>query len=106
MGEALQATAKRFKVSVLVAARRAVNLELIRPSEFRGFYEHHTGALKPSSVGGNFWNNQNTRIGRRFGSAVYRAVVAGRLSYREAYALTGLRGDTFDSFLRRMEAVP
>ena len=104
--EALQAVAKRFKVSVLVAARRAVNLELIRPSEFRGFYERHTGALKPSSGGGNFWNNQNTRIGRRFGSAVYRAVVAGRLTYREAYALTGLRGDTFDRFLRRMEAAP
>ncbi len=101
--EALQAAARRFKVSVLVAARRAVNLELIRPSEFRRFYERHTGALKPSSGGGNFWNNQNTRIGRRFGSAVYRAVSAGRLTYREAYSLTGLRGDTFDNFLRRMK---
>ena len=104
--EALQAAARRFKVSVLVAARRAVHLKLIRPSEFRGFYERHTGALQPSSGGGNFWNNQNTRIGRRFGSAVYRAVVAGRLTYREAYALTGLRGDTFDRFLRRTEAAP
>ena len=101
--EALQAAARRLKVSVLVAARRAVNLELIRPSEFRGFYERHTGALKPSSGGGNFWNNQNTRIGRRFGSAVYRAVLAGRRTYREAYSLTGLRGDTFDKFLRRMK---
>ena len=70
------------------------------------FDERHTGALQPSSGGGNFWNNQNTRIGRRFGSAVYRAVVAGRLTYREAYALTGLRGDTFDRFLRRMESAP
>ena len=104
--ESLQAVARRFKVSVLVAARRAVHLALIRPSEFRLFYERHTGALTSSSGGGNFWNNQNTRIGRRFGSAVYRAVVAGRLTYREAYALTGLRGDTFNKFLRRMEAAP
>ncbi len=104
--EALQAAARRFKVSIVVAARRAVHLGLIRPSEFRRFYERHTGAMKPSSGGGDFWNNQNTRIGRRFGSAVYRAVVAGRLTYREAYALTGLRGDTFDKLLRRMEAAP
>ena len=104
--ESLQTVARRFKVSVLVAARRAVHLALIRPSEFRLFYERHTGALTSSSGGGNFWNNQNTRIGRRFGSAIHRAVVAGRLTYREAYALTGLRGDTFNKFLRRMEAAP
>ena len=95
-----------MKVSVLVAARRAVHLDLIRPSEFRRFYEWHTTSATPSSEGGNFWNNQNTRIGRRFGSAVRRAVVGGRLTYREAYALTGLRGDTFDEWLRRMEAIP
>ncbi len=104
--EALRAAAKRFKVSVLVTARRAVNLKLIRPSEFRGFYRRHTGPLRPSSGGGNFWSNQNHRIGRRFGSAVHRAVLAGRLTYREAYALTGLRGDSFDTFLRRMAVGP
>ena len=103
--EALRVAARHFKVSAVVVARRAVHLNLIRPSEFRRFYERHTGALKPSAGGGNFWNNQNTRIGRRFGSAVYRAVVAGRLTYREAYALTELRGDTFEEFLRRMEAL-
>lgn len=101
--EALEAVARSFKVSVLVAARRAVHLGLIQPGEFRSFYERHTAALTPPSGGGNFWNNQNTRIGRRFGSAVCRAVVAGRLTYREAYALTGLKGDTFQKFIRRMD---
>lgn len=102
---ALQLAARHFKVSALVAARRAVQLRLIRSDEFRRFYERHTGARQPSSEGGNFWNNQNTRIGNRFGSAVCRAVVAGRLTYRQAYALTGLRGDTFAEFLRRMDMI-
>lgn len=102
--ESLQSAAGRFKVSVLVAARRAVHLELIRPSEFRLFHERHTAPLPPSPGGGNFWNSQNTRIGRSFGSAIHRSVVAGRLTYREACTLTGLRGDTFEEFLRRVEA--
>lgn len=101
--EALEAVARRFKVSVLVAARRAVHLNLISPTEFRRFYDRHTGGVKlPRSGGGSFWNNQNFRIGHRFGSAVCRAVLAGRLSYREAYGLTGLWGDTFEKLVARM----
>ncbi len=101
--EALRAAAKRFKVSALVAARRAVHLNLISPAEFRRFYDHHAVGQQPETRGGNFWNNQNVRIGPRFGSAVCRAVLAGRLTYREAYGLTGLWGDTFQKFVDRME---
>ena len=66
----------------------------------------HTGAQQPSSGGRDFWNNRNTRIGRRFGSAVRRAVVTGRLTSREAYGLTGLRGNTLDEWPKGGEAVP
>lgn len=101
--EALEAVARRFKVSVLVAAHRAVHLNLISPAEFRRFYDRHTGNMQlPRSGGGSFWQNQNFRIGHWFGSAVCRAVVAGRLTYREAYGLTGLWGDTFETFVARM----
>lgn len=98
--------ARRFKVSTIVAARRALDLELINHSAFVEFYrawrddERHQAQRKQG--GGSFWNNQNVRIGKRFGSAVVRAVHEGRLLYRDAYSLTGLKGKTFDTFSRQL----
>ena len=106
IANSLQAVARRFKVSVLVAAWRTWHLHLIGWDEFRGFYDAYRqeATRRPDeTTGGNFWNSQNVRIGRRFGSAVRRAVKEGRLSYREAYALTGLRGDAFDTYARSLE---
>lgn len=100
------ALARRFKVSTIVAARRALDLDLITRKSFLQFYgawqqgERH----KEQREGGSFWNNQNVRIGHRFGAAVVRAVREERLLYRDAYALTGLRGKTFDAFMQRLGA--
>ena len=108
VGEAIQAVARRFRVSVLVAARRALDLRLIVRSDFRNFYDGYGEQAirrREEPAGGNFWNSQNVRIGRRFGAAVSRAVKEGRLSYREAYSLTGLRGDTFDVFMRSLDSM-
>lgn len=103
--DSLQAVARRFRVSVLVAAWRTVHLDLIGWGEFRRFYEAYRleARSRRLATGGNFWNNQDIRIGRRFGSAVRRAVLEGRLSYREAYSLTGLRGKSFDTFIGSIE---
>lgn len=106
IADSLQAVARRFKVSVLVAAHRALRLRLIDRDDFAQFYDGYQqqAARRPDETsGGNFWNSQNVRIGRRFGAAVSRAVKEGRLSYREAYSLTGLRGDTFDTFVRSLD---
>lgn len=95
-----QQTARHFKVSRVVAARRALDLELINRESFFGYYGQHKaqGARStPNSEGGNFWNTQRWRIGIRFAGAVVRAVAAGRLSHREAYALTDLQGETFEN---------
>ncbi len=108
VGEAIQAVARRFRVSVLVAARRALDLGLIGRRDFRSFYHGYGEQAirrREETAGGNFWNSQNVRIGRRFGAAVSRAVKEGRLSYREAYSLTGLRGDTFDVFMRSLDSM-
>lgn len=97
------AVARHFKVSQLVAARRAQDVELISRNEFLDFYERFRAGerRRDRSNGGNFWNTQNTRIGRRFEEAIVRAVREDRLLYREAYALTGLKGETFERLVAR-----
>ncbi|HXF07906.1 MAG TPA: XRE family transcriptional regulator [Candidatus Acidoferrales bacterium] len=105
-----QFLARRFRVSSIVAARRALDLALIDRSAFFAFYRawqtHERRVRQRGEGGGSFWNNQNVRIGRRFGAAVVRAVKEGRLLYRDAYALTGLKGATFDQFARQMGRDP
>ena len=104
-GVPFESIAHRFKVSAIVAARRALDLELIDFDTFYAFYEDHKqqgGAVQPTIDGGNFWNTQRWRIGPRFAAAVARAVKEGRLLYREAYNLTGLKGRTFEDMPERM----
>ncbi len=98
--------ARRFKVSSLVAARRALDISLIDRDGFFDFYnayrEDERRRRLRNEAGGDFWNNQNVRIGHRFGAAVVRAVKEGRLLFRDAYLLTGLKGKTFDHFVEAM----
>jgi Zn-dependent peptidase ImmA (M78 family) len=99
--EHYQYLARRFKVSPLVAARRALDLQFATRDEFFAFYRDYLDddrRKRGESKGGHFWNTQNVRVGSRFGAAVVRAAKEGRLLYREAYRLTGLRGKTFDKF--------
>lgn len=96
--------ARRFKVSELVGARRALDLNLIAKDEFFAFYndylvDERRKATKQGDGGGNFYNNQDMQVGRRFAFAVARAAREGKLSYKEAYRLTGLYGWTFEKYI-------
>jgi len=98
--------AHRFKVSPIVAARRAWDLRLISREHFFTFYKEYTAQErhKKSSKkgGGDFYNNQNARVGTRFASEVIRAAKEGRIQYREAYSLTGLYGNTFKNYIQHL----
>ena len=99
-----QQTARHFKVSWIVIARRALDLGKIDRDEFFDFYHGNKtqGNRSRQTTGGDFWKTQRWRIGLRFAETVVRAVRAGRLPYREAYALTGLNGDTFANMPEKM----
>ncbi|MCY4519945.1 MAG: XRE family transcriptional regulator [Caldilineaceae bacterium] len=100
-----EALARTFKVSPVVAARRALDLNLVDRSTFLSFYDayvnrEHKGGQKVG--GGDFYNNQNTRVGKLFALQVLRAAMEGRIGFKEAYDLTGLRGGTFQEYARRL----
>ena len=61
------------------------------------------GGTEPS--GGDFYNNQNTRIGELFATQVLRAAMEGRIGFKEAYDLTGLQGGTFQKYAGRLAQV-
>ena len=105
-GDPLQTIARHFKVSEIVAARRAFDLELIDRDAFVDFYRDQQqlkGSGQSAGKGGNFWNIQRWRIGSRFAGAVVRATMEERLPYLEAYSLTGLSGKSFDRLADEMD---
>lgn len=105
--EPFQAIARHFKVSALVAARRTLDLGLIRRAEFLEFYadyqedERRTAARR--SEGGDFYATQNGRVGRRFAHAIGQAVREEKLLYFEAYRLTGLYGRAFERYVGSLD---
>ena len=98
--------ARRFKVSPVVVGRRAMDLGMVERSAFFGFYDDYTQRERRQGLtatgGGDFYNNQNTRVGRLFASHVIRAAKEGRIGFKEAYDLTGLNGGTFQRYARKL----
>jgi Zn-dependent peptidase ImmA (M78 family) len=97
-----QPLARQFKVSALVAARRALDERLINWNEFMAFYRSQ-GQRAKKKLGGDFFKTQNNRVGVRFAMAVDRATREGSLLYRDAYSLTGLTSDTFKKYLGKIQ---
>jgi len=101
---------RRFKVSSIVVARRALDLGFISRDRFFEFYKQYKDNLeerlekrkKSKKKGGNFYDTQNVRIGKRFATAIFRAAKEGQVLYRDAFRLTGLYGNTFDNYFKKL----
>jgi Zn-dependent peptidase ImmA (M78 family) len=97
--------ARRFKVSPIVAGRRAMDLRLVDRATFFAFYQEYIARERtrsPAVAGGDFYNNQNTRVGKMFATQVIFAAKSGLVSFKEAYDLTGLRGGAFQEYACRL----
>ena len=89
-----------------MAARRALDLNLINRDAFFRFYnafkQRERPGSQPGETSGNFWNTQKWRIGKDFGAAIVRAVKEGRLPYREACRLTGLSAESLAAMPQKL----
>lgn len=105
-GSPFEIVARRFKVSPIVAGRRALDLRLVGREAFFNFYDAYIARERRQRSdtigGGDFYHNQNTRVGERFALQVIRAAKEGRVSFKEAYDLTGLRGGAFQEYANRL----
>ena len=99
--------AGRFKVSPVVIGRRAMDLGLIERDEFFSFYHDYTQReyqeKQTRTGGGDFYNNQDNRVGRLFASRLIRAAKEGHIGFKEAYDLTGLNAGAFQRYASKLE---
>ena len=101
----IQTLARHFKVSKIVVARRALDLGVITKPAFLKFYKDYMAAFRlkkdNQSGGGDFYLTQKKRLSLRFAAYVNQAVKGNRLLYRDAYKITGLKGNTYDQFINK-----
>jgi Zn-dependent peptidase ImmA (M78 family) len=93
---------RHFKVSEIVIARRALDLGKITRAQFFGFYNEYISReyvqKDNQKGGGDFYATAKKRVSVVFAAHVNNAVQSGQLLHREAYRLTGLKGDTYQTF--------
>lgn len=92
-----------FKVSPIVIGRRAMDLGLITRGEFFTFYNGYMDSFKQKKEnqkgGGDFYATTRKRVSVSFASYVNQAVNQNKLLYRDAYKITGLKGETYQKFV-------
>ena len=71
---------------------------------FRAYQDDERRKAARVTGRGDFYQNQNVRLGKRFARAVAMAAKEGRLLYRDAYRLTDLHGATFDKYAKALGA--
>lgn len=102
--------ARLYKVSSLVASRRAKDAGFITPVEFKQFYETEIRRYTKSAPvtedgkaeqGGNFYNSLKARAGDRFCRALIANTLEGKTQYTEAFHLLNLKNTkSFEGFAR------
>ena len=96
LADTTERLSRKFKASTLVVLRRLYDAGTLTWDEYRSAYDAEfrrlTGLLKErASGGGNFYNTQPTRFGRRFTRAVITSTLEGHTLYRDALQLLSFK---------------
>jgi Zn-dependent peptidase ImmA (M78 family) len=97
--------ARYFKVSEIVIARRALDTGKITRKDFFEFYNEYVNRefikKENQAGGGDFYTTTRKRLSMTFAAHVNNAVKSGKLLFRDAYKLTSLKGDTYQTFFNK-----
>jgi Zn-dependent peptidase ImmA (M78 family)/DNA-binding XRE family transcriptional regulator len=99
--------ARRFRVSSIVAARRAVDLRFVSQDDYWEFYNQQREEWarvreERQSGGGDYYLTTKARNGERFSRAVLANVFSGKLLFREAASLLGIGIGNMEKFAKEM----
>jgi Zn-dependent peptidase ImmA (M78 family) len=94
--DAMERLSRKFKVSTLVVLRRLYDIGRLSWEEYRSAYDAEFRKLtellrERGPGGGNFYNTQPTRFGRRFTKAVITSTLEGNTLYRDALQLLSFK---------------
>ena len=112
-----KAISEYFKVSLIVAARRARDTDCISENQFKKFYSNYIESAllqrekdrklrdQKKKSGPSYYNTAISRVGKRFLRTVFTAVGENRLLYRDAYNLTSLKPRAFSEMTKKVGGV-
>lgn len=97
----IEAIARRHKVNFVVVARKAHDEGILRDDEFFGHYREYQDSVPAETAhggGGDYFRNKQYKLGNVFADAIWAAVNSDYISFRDAYALSGMKGKSFVKF--------
>lgn len=95
--------ARRFHVSQLVIARRALDLGLLDRNTYNDFYLAELERFRQAeSKGGSFYRNAVSKNSERFARAVIAEALSGRLLLRDAGKLLGVQPAKIRQFAEQL----
>lgn len=107
--EALEQLARQFKVSTLVALHRLYDAKYLTEAQFREEFASELARILAimedggGSGGGNFYNTQPVRVGKRFTRALIESTLEGQTLHRDAFHMLGFKKvSTFNELAARM----
>ena len=102
----LSVLAKRFRVSHLVVARRALDLKRIGSAAYDGIAALSANAKPPSEdeSGGDSYKSYPIRSGRKLTTALVQSALSGGTMIRDAASLLNIRPQTVMTLAQRLNA--
>ena len=96
--------AHHFRVSTIVVLHRAYDLHRIDQQEFQTYYHIETEKQKPPTQGrgGDFYPTLYARNGKQLTQSIISATLEGRLLYRDAARMLGVKVKTLDGIAREL----